>query len=77
MARPLKTIAAEISSNWRKPHYAAMPYLTAMQTLEDRNSTYFQDSATTIIIYFLSNAASWRGATARRIKAELNAILKA
>lgn len=73
--RPLREIASEISSEWKTPHYSAAPYLAAMHTLTDRNSTYFQDSATSVILYFLSNASTWRGPVARRIKAELNAIL--
>jgi hypothetical protein len=33
-----------------------------------------KDSAESIVAYFLSNAATWRGADARRIKAELKAL---
>jgi hypothetical protein len=34
------------------------------------------DDANGIILYFLANASSWRGDTARRIKAELKNISK-
>jgi hypothetical protein len=37
---------------------------------------YGQDSALSIIAYFLSNATTWRGDDARRLKAELREILK-
>jgi hypothetical protein len=41
--------------------------------LED---TYWADSASSIVAYFLANARGWRGNTARRVKLELNQILK-
>jgi len=34
------------------------------------------DSGDSIVRYFLSNASTWRGETARRVKKELNAMLK-
>ena len=38
---------------------------------------YGCDDADSIVIYFLANAQTWRGAKARAIKGELNAMLKA
>ena len=37
---------------------------------------YFLDSAESIVLYFLSNAQTWRGEVARRIKKELKEMLK-
>lgn len=74
--RSLSEIAAEIKKDWKKPYYGAVPYLDAMLTLDSINDKYFADSADSIVLYFLSNATTWRGETARRIKAELNALLK-
>jgi hypothetical protein len=34
------------------------------------------DGAETIVRYFLSNASTWRGEDAKRIKAELKSMLK-
>jgi hypothetical protein len=34
------------------------------------------DSARSVVLYFLSNASSWRGDVAKRVKAELKAHLK-
>jgi hypothetical protein len=34
------------------------------------------DSGRSIVAYFLSNASTWRGETAKRIKLELNKMLK-
>jgi hypothetical protein len=74
--RPLRAIAAEIRAAWPKPNYAALPYLNAMTYLEDIDGMYYADSARSIVLYFLSNATTWRGPEARRIKAELNALVK-
>jgi hypothetical protein len=47
--------------------------MMSLDTMQDR---YFEDSAESIVSYALANLQSWRGDNARRIKAELNAMLK-
>lgn len=74
--RPLYKIAADIRANWVKVNYAAEPYLDAMGGLTSISDRYFHDDADSIVRYFLSNATSWRGDDARRIKAELKGLLK-
>ena len=74
--RALNTIAREIKSDWAKINYGAVPYLQAMQGLSSINDMYYYDSAKTIVLYFLSNASSWKGDKAKAIKAELKAMLK-
>jgi hypothetical protein len=75
--RPLYQIASEIRKDWgSKVNYAAKPYLDAMASLDSINDRYIMDSGRSVVAYFLSNASSWRGETAKRIKAELNAMLK-
>lgn len=73
--RSLRDIAVEIHQNWAKPNYAALPYMRAMLSLESMQSAYGQDNARSIVLYFLSNAATWRGAAAKRIKAELREMV--
>ena len=73
--RPLHTIAAEIASDWRKPYFGAVPYLDAMRQLNSIHGEFYQDSAKSIVAYFLANAGTWRGDNARRIKAELKGLL--
>ena len=77
MTRSLNTIAREIRADWTKPYFGAVPYLDAMRHLETVHDKYYYDDAQSVVLYFLANAATWRGETARRIKAELNAMLKA
>lgn len=74
--RPLSEIAQEITKDWAKPYFGAVPYLDAMRSLNSINDDYYADSAKTIVIYFLSNATTWRGDTARQVKAELKALTK-
>ena len=74
--RTLSTIAYEISKDWKKPYFGAVPYIQAMSTLGDIKQPYGYDSGESIVRYFLSNATSWRGDTARRIKSELKDMLK-
>ena len=74
--RPLHTIAKEIRSDWQKVNFGAEPYLSAMSTLTSISDSYYYDSAKSIVLYFLSNASTWRGVKAKEIKAELNKMIK-
>ena len=77
MNRPLFEIAQEIRKDWSsKIYFGAKPYLEAMETLNSIDDMYVLDSAKSIVIYFLSNASTWKGDVARRIKKELNAMIK-
>ena len=75
--RSLSEIAAEIRKDWgSKVNFGAKPYLDAMASLNSINDNYGWDSGKSIVLYFLGNAATWRGETAKRIKAELKAMAK-
>lgn len=74
--RPIYEIAWEIRKDWAKVNYAAEPYLEAMMCLDKITDMYFFDTADSIVRYFLCNAGTWRGETAKRIKAELKDMLK-
>jgi hypothetical protein len=76
MSRPISVIASDIRKDWgAKVNYAAKPYLDAMFSLESIEDAYYQDSGRSVVLYFLSNATSWRGDKAREIKAELKALI--
>jgi hypothetical protein len=47
-----------------------------MRSLDSINGNYGQDSAKSIVRYFLSNATTFKGEDAKRIKLELNKMLK-
>lgn len=72
--RPLYEIAAEIRKDWKNLSPYAKPYFEAMQTLNSIDEMFYQDTAKSVVLYFLSNATSWRGETAKRVKAELKAM---
>lgn len=75
--RPLYEIAKEIRNDWgSKIYFGAKPYLGVMLTIDKITDRYMCDDAKTIVRYFLANACSWRGENARRIKKELNEMLK-
>ena len=76
MNRPIYSIAEEISSDWKSPYFGAVPYLDAMHTLNKIEDNYYLDSGSSVVAYFLANASSWRGDTARRVKTELRSMLK-
>lgn len=76
MERPLYQIASEIRKVWTKPSYAAKPYLEAMSSLSGITDSYLYDSGYSIVLYFLSNASTWKGEDAKRIKAELKILIK-
>ena len=73
--RPLSNIAHDIRRDWKNVNYAAKPYLAAMFELDRITDPYMFDTGRGIVVYFLSNAASWRGPVAKLIKAELKAML--
>lgn len=82
MARKVSEIAQEIFADMqaqkksaRAGYPAAYPYLDAMLDIQDIGGMYGHDTAASVVRYFLANASTWRGEVARRIKAELKALL--
>lgn len=74
--RPLHTIARDIRADWVNPYYAAIPYLSAMLSLDSITDRYGHDDARSIVLYFLSNSGRWKGPVAQAIKLELRSMLK-
>lgn len=79
MARPLHEIAREALDDPTLKASArvyASPYLEALLSCTSITDRYYADDARTCVLYALSNLQSWRGESARRIKAELKAALQ-
>jgi len=79
--RPLYVIAQEIRQDWKATskngiYFGAVPYLDAMASLDKPTDRYGMDSGKSIILYFLANASTYRGDTAKRLKDELIAMGK-
>lgn len=73
--RSLHQIAIEIHALWAKPYFGAVPYIEAMFALDKITDKFGMDDGDDVVIRFLSNAKYWRGPDAKRIKAELKAML--
>lgn len=74
--RLIKDIAKEIRNDWKNVYYGAKPYLDAMSCIENITDKYDYESSSSIVVTFLANATHWRGEVARKIKKELNEMLK-
>lgn len=72
----LARIAAIIKTDWTKPYFGARPYIEAMSSLHEDQQSYGAESAESIVLYFLSNAGTWRGTAAQLVKAELKRRFK-
>lgn len=78
--RPLYEIAKEIRKDWgAKTSEHAKPYIREMAQFDKITDKGFSgdsaDDADGIVKYFLNNASTWRGDVAKRVKAELKAML--
>lgn len=76
MPRSLAAIAAEIRKDWKNIYFGAAPYLRTMHQLDSINDKYGCEDGKGIVTYFLSNAKTWRGDVAKRVKTELKDMLK-
>ncbi|AZA84593.1 hypothetical protein H3Z85_00910 [Chryseobacterium indologenes] len=68
-------IALLVRKDWKNVYFGAVPYLDAMHSLSSVNESYYEDSASSIINYFLANATTWRGEVARAVKAKLKQLV--
>jgi hypothetical protein len=69
--RPLSEIAREISKDWTTMPVYAKAHFRAFQYANSIDEMYGCDSVKNEVLYFLSNASTWRGETAKRVKIEL------
>jgi hypothetical protein len=60
---------------WQTKHYAAVPYLRALKQLDSVIDLYGCETGKDMIPYLLGNLTTWRGETAKRIKAELKSMI--
>lgn len=70
----LREISQLIHKHWKRVYFGAVPYLDAMyamKVVDPRGFNFGYDSAESVVLYFLANAQTWRGAVARMVKAEL------
>lgn len=70
------TIISDLKTQGKSIPSAAAPYLRAMRTMGSINENYGMDTGASIVSYLLSNLGSYKGETAKIIKAELKSRLK-
>lgn len=75
VARPLNEIAEEIHKLWTTAHRTAVTYIEEMKRVKSLGDKRGVLTGRDICLYFLSYAQPWKGEDARRVKAELRAIL--
>jgi hypothetical protein len=64
-----------VKSDWKKPYFGAVPYIDALITCQSMDSVYGVETARDLVPYFLANANTWRGETAKAVKLELKSRL--
>lgn len=70
-----KKHAKRTPNEWREVvYFGAVPYLEALLTMRGQEG-YLYDSTDSVILYALSNMASFRGPEAKALKAELRTHL--
>lgn len=76
--RTFSEVAREIRAKWSKPYFGAVPYLDALEQVHtsDKNAPYMVEQVKDIVPYLLCNMTTFRGADAKRLKAELKEMIK-
>ena len=74
--RSISNIAYDIKKAWANPYFGAKPYLDAMTSLNSINDKFYEDSAKSVVMYFLANASTFRGNDAKVLKLELKNLMK-
>ena len=69
--KSISELAEIIREDFTPVYFGAVPYLDAMTRIDTLSDSYGLDSAKSIVLYFLSNAGTWKGDIAREIKKEL------
>jgi hypothetical protein len=68
-------IAAIVEADWKKVYFGARPYLDAMYSLTSVDQNYVNDDGRSVVRHFLVNARTWKGETAKAVKAKLNELI--
>jgi hypothetical protein len=75
-AKHLETGKGKMPVYWKQKYVHALAYVEPMQCMISINEMYMCDSGKSVVAYALGNLTTWRGETAKRIKKELNGMLK-
>lgn len=68
---PVHQLGRIARRDWKEVYFGAEPYLNALGSMDKVSDNYGMDDGRSIVLYFLSNASTWRGPVAKIVKAEL------
>lgn len=71
-----RQLVATIRADWKNPYFGAVPYLDALATLDSWDQSYMYDDAKGLGMYLLSNLRTYKGETAKAVKATLKEVTK-
>lgn len=69
-------IVRTIRADWRNPYFGAVPYLDALEGLTTWDCTVEFESARALAPYLLNNLKTYKGETARFVKAQLKEVAR-
>ena len=72
---PAQLVAA-IRADWKSPYFGAVPYLEALEGLDSWDQTFGCEDARFLGMYLLGNLRTYKGDTARQVKAILKQVTK-
>ena len=72
----ISEIAYAIEKDWKNISIYAKDYLNAMKQIRSIDESFYADSAKSVVMYFLANASSYRGESARVYKDLLKKMVK-
>lgn len=72
----ISAIAEIIKQDWKTPHPWAASSLDFMLSIEDISEIYLDDTAVTIVQFFLENADTWQSPTAWAVKGKLTQLIR-
>lgn len=72
----ISAIAKMIKQDWKTPHPWAASSLDFMLSIEDISEIYLDDTAVTIVQFFLDNADTWQSPTAWAVKGKLTQLIR-
>ena len=67
-------IVAAIRADWARPYFGAVPYLDALEAVPTWDTRIGFETARDVAPYLLSNLRTWKGETARTVKAQLQEV---
>lgn len=76
ISQMIYNIRRDLKTQGKKVPFGAVPYMDALSLTDNMDDRYGVETARDLVPYLLCNLSTYRGETARMIKAEFNRRLK-